>query len=209
MGQKRQDKLLRLRRRYVSDCISALNLCAGYRSSDGASSLHDQGFAEGDGEAREIQAEVEARVASGVDDFMDFDAIPKQQEAFRALLRGRSIYDITATGLSLASYTSASSVSLPVSTHSAPLLTDIAPDEALHFMNRRLQRMLRPLAEYERLIAENPVKPYRDRTLRGNRREYVRFVRTLYRKRLVLLLDPDRSEGVSGCSSRTRRRLSQ
>ena len=44
-------------------------------------------------EARRIQAEVEARVSAAVDDFSDYDAIPKQQDAFRALLRGRSVYD--------------------------------------------------------------------------------------------------------------------
>ena len=34
------------------------------------------------GEARQIQAEVEARVSAAVDNFSDYDAIPKQQDAF-------------------------------------------------------------------------------------------------------------------------------
>ena len=96
------------------------------------------------GEAQRIQAEVEARVVAAVDDFSDYDATPKQQDAFQALLRGRSVYDPDSAGLSIASYTSVSSVSMPTSTASAPLLTDVAPDEAFHYMGRRLQRMLRP-----------------------------------------------------------------
>ena len=129
-------------------------------------------------------------MASGVDDFMDYDAIPKQQEAFRALLRGRSVYDTTATGLSLASFSSVSSVSLPATTAGAPALIDIAPSEALHYMDRKLQRMLRPAADYDRLVAENPVKPYWDRTLAGCRRKYTRFVRALYRNGLVRFVGP-------------------
>ena len=48
---------------------------------------------------------------------------------------------------------------MPASTTSASLLTDVVPDVAPHYMSRRLQRMLRPLAEYERLATESPVVP--------------------------------------------------
>ena len=156
--------------------------------------------------ARRIQAEVEARVSAAVDDFSDYDAIPKQQESFRSLLRGRSVYDPDSAGLSIASYTSVSSVSMQASTASAPLLTDVAPDEALHFMSRRLQRMLRPTAEYERLVAETPVKPYWDRTLRANRRKYVRFVRSLLWRGSSGFWILDKSADESGFSLCTRKR---
>ena len=173
-GGSRAEHSLRGRRRDVNDCLSAINWCSGYKHSRGGAILHEGSAL---GEAQRIQAEVEARVVAAVDDFSDYDATPKQQDAFQALLRGRSVYDPDSAGLSIASYTSVSSVSMPTSTASAPLLTDVAPDEALHYMGRRLQRMLRPKAEYERLVTESPVKPYWDRTLRANRRKYVRFVR--------------------------------
>ena len=38
-----------------------------------------------------------------------------------------------------------------------PLPTDAAPDVAPHYMGRRLQRMLRPIADYVRLVTESPV----------------------------------------------------
>ena len=38
-----------------------------------------------------------------------------------------------------------------------PLPTDVAPDVAPHYMGRRLQRMLRPIADYVRLVTESPV----------------------------------------------------
>ena len=62
------------------------------------------------GEARRIQAEVEARVSAAVGDFSDYDAIPKQQDAVCGLLRGRSVYDPDSAELSIASYTSVASV---------------------------------------------------------------------------------------------------
>ena len=49
-------------------------------------------------EAQRIQAEVEARVCAAVDDFSDYNAIPKQQDAFQALLRGRSVFDTYSAG---------------------------------------------------------------------------------------------------------------
>ena len=170
-----------------------------HRSSVGGINSEHVGLASEDGgEARRIQAEVEARIVEGVRDFADYDAIPKQKEAFGSLLRGRGVYDTEASGLSIASYVSVSSVSLPVTTAGSPLLTDIAPEEALHFMRGKLQRMLRSTAEYERLAAETPVTPYWDRTLRSNRRKYTRFIRALHRRGLIRFLDPQRVRGRVG-----------
>ena len=50
------------------------------------------------GEAPIIQAEVDARVGAAVGDFSDHNAIPKQQDAFQAFLRGRSVFDPYSAG---------------------------------------------------------------------------------------------------------------
>ena len=46
---------------------------------------------------------------------------------------------------------------MPASTAGFPLPTDVAPDVAPHYMGRRLQRMLRPIADYVRLVTESSV----------------------------------------------------
>ena len=73
-------------------------------------------------------------MGKAVDDFHDYDAIPKQQEAFASLLRGRGVYNIESSGLSIAAYTRVSCVSMPSSTSGAPLLSEIAPEEARQYL---------------------------------------------------------------------------
>ena len=90
------------------------------------------------------------------DDFSHHDATPKQQDAPCGLARpeclsplfGRiehCILPICVLG------------SMPASTAGFPPPTDVAPDVAPHHMGRRLQRMLRPIADYVRLVTESSV----------------------------------------------------
>ena len=50
------------------------------------------------------QRMAEARAAEGVDDFLCCDAIPPQRAAFLELLQGRGIYDVDASHLTLAPF---------------------------------------------------------------------------------------------------------
>ena len=48
-----------------------------------------------------------------------------------------------------------------------------------------MQRMLSTEQEFKELSDANPITLYWDRTLKSNRRRYVRLVRTLYKRSLV------------------------
>ena len=90
----RAEHLLRGRRRNVNGCLSATNWCSGFKHSRGGGLHGGPAF----GEALIIQAEVDARVGAAVGDFSDYNAIPKQQDAFQAFLRGRSVFDPYSAG---------------------------------------------------------------------------------------------------------------
>ena len=114
----RSERAQRAKRRDVRSTFSSINWCAGYRASK-AGSHPPLACGLRDSEASRIQAEVETRVSTAVDDFHDYNAIPTQQQAFRDLLRGRGVYDAEASGLSIATYTRVSCVSMPLTTRGA------------------------------------------------------------------------------------------
>ena len=74
-------------------------------------------------EPTSAQAAVQARV-HGLVKLVSGHAIPGQQAAFRALLKGRGVYD-TGSAVSLASFSTPAKVSLPASLLGAPRRLDV------------------------------------------------------------------------------------
>ena len=131
------------------------------------------------------QAMAEARAAEGIDDFLSGHAIPSQRAAFLELLRGRSVYDVDSASMTLAPFSTVAAVSMPSDTDGSPELRSIAPPAALHYLEKGMQRMLRPRHEFNEMVAAHPVTPYRDRGLLRNRRKYLRLVKSLLKRVLV------------------------
>ena len=194
----RQTVAARRRLKDINGVLESLNWCAGFPTPANSKSAREQSSADG-------QASAEARAAAGVDDFLNCDAIPSQRAAFLELLKGRGVYDVDTAGLSLASFTTVSAISMPTSTAGSPWLEDVAPSPSLHYLEKGMQRMLRTQHEFNETLAANPVTPYWDRTLLRNRRKYIRLVRALLGRGLVGMHKPQHVKGRVGASSLQRR----
>ena len=180
LSEKRRAAGRSLRRRLadINSAIVSLNWFAGYREPDAAPR---QGVP-----PSAIQAEVTARVIELVDYMHSIDvAIPSPRSAFLELTRGRSVYDDKAAGANIARFSSAAGVSLPETVLGAPFLDEVIPAWMQIFFENSMERMLR---SKHGLDGVKLVEPHWDARLKGCRRTYIRFVRALIKKGMIVIL---------------------
>ncbi|CAK0798609.1 unnamed protein product [Prorocentrum cordatum] len=144
------------------------------------------------------QMKVHARILECVAERMPpmETAIPSPRAAFSELLHGRSVYDESA-GRNVGRLRNVGQISLPKTAVGGPRLLDIAPAHARHFLEGGFSRMLLDEASLRRRLDECDVIPHWGPSLARNRRLYVRLVKPLYAKGLLVLLDEsERREDV-------------
>ena len=71
------------------------------------------------------------------------EAIPSQRAAFLELLKGCGVYDVDTAGMTLAPFTTVSSISMPQTTAGSIWLSDVALGPIFQYLERGMQRMLR------------------------------------------------------------------
>ena len=183
----RASRAERQRLKDINDVLDSLNWCAGHKTPSEPRPRIDNS---GGVPPCTSQPRAEARAAEGIDDFLNGHAIVPQRAAFLELLKGRGVYDVDTTGLTLAPFSTVAAISIPLTSEGAPWLVDIAPSSALHYLESGMQRMLRSEQEYSEMLAANPVTPYWDRALLRSRRKYLRLVKSLLKRGLVGLHRP-------------------
>ena len=105
--------------------------------------------------------------------------------AFLELTRGRSVYDEKVTGANIARFSSASGVSLPDTVRGAPFLDEVIPAWMQILFENSMERMLRSDHELKR---EELVEPHWDARLKSCRRTFLRFVKALIAKDMIVPL---------------------
>ena len=191
----RASRAERQRLKDINDVLDSLNWCAGHKTPSEPRPRIDNS---GGVPPCTSQARAEARAAEGIDDFLNGHAIVPQRAAFLELLKGRGVYDVDTTGLTLAPFSTVAAISIPLTSEGALWLVDIAPSSALHYLESGMQRMLRSEQEYSEMLAANPVTPYWDRALLRSRRKYLRLVKSLLKRGLVGLHRPGSVKGRVG-----------
>ena len=105
------------------------------------------------------------------------DAVPRPHEAARALLRSRAGYD---SDEHIVSDYQEELLSVPSSCKDCPRAVDVVPAEAASMLVDLEERMVRPDIDFWELMDNSePITPYMDRNLSGDREAYIRFVRRL------------------------------
>ena len=133
------------------------------------------------------QLGAQSRVAASVDFAWDgFNAHPTPAAAFKELLRGRSVYDLSAAGVNVAPFTKLADLSLPSSLEGAPELAAVLPAGEHHFLSDGLERMLRAPSEFN--AREEAPPCFWDVRLRTSRALWLRVVKHLMDVGLVRAL---------------------
>ena len=130
---------------------------------------------QGSFEPSNLQTEMVERVVKLASDSFKleggFSSPPTPEAALTELLRGADDYSGPAS--TLAAY-HRERVSMPDSLHNSPALSELLPEDALHFLEAP-ERMLRTEED-----VDCDVVPYWDATLRNNPRAYKDFIKHLY-----------------------------
>ena len=169
-------RLARRARRDFNDVVDALNWFAN-REHTGDKPNFDQ-------------QRVHARILDLVADSMPplETAIPSPRAAFSELLHGRSVYDESA-GRNIGRLRNVGQISLPKTAVEGPRLSEIAPAHARQYLEDGYSRMLVPSNELDHRLDSCDVIPHWDPSLVRNRRLYIRFIKLLYSKGMLVFLD--------------------
>ena len=157
--------------------LRALNWCAGCGAVDG-------------GQVNQIHGVVRELVRERGHP----DSFVSEEEAARALLRDRAGYDPGIGNPNVSPFDS-TRVALPDDTTGAPLLEEVLPPRAMHYVEGDYTRMLK--SEIEMLELQDhaeEVRPYMDEVLRWNKNEYAKFVHRLLDKKMLQLTVEPREE---------------
>ncbi|CAK0814691.1 unnamed protein product, partial [Prorocentrum cordatum] len=151
--------------RRANDAISTLNWLSGC------------GGAAPEGICSPAQAEAVQHIKGVMERSQAVDAVPRPHEAARALLRSRAGYD---SDEHIVSDYQEELLSVPASCKDCPYAVDVVPAEAASMLVDFEERMVRPDIEFWELEDNSePVTPYMDRNLSGDRQAYIKFVRRL------------------------------
>ena len=123
---------------------------------------------------------------------------PHIEAAYRELLKGRSVYEIESGNVNLAAYQE-ELLSVPDDVRDCPMVSDVLPAGARHYLEAYQERMLRTPEEFEEAEKVGPrIQPYFDARLKYNKKAYYKFVQKLQAVGLLdFTLHP---KGVVGCS---------
>ena len=104
---------------------------------------------------------------------------PHTEAAYRELLKGRSVYEVESGNVNLAAYQE-ELLSVPDDVRDCPLVSDVLPAGARHYLEAYHERMLRTPEEFEEAERTGPhIQPYFDARLKYNKKAYYRFVQKL------------------------------
>ena len=152
--------------RRTNDAISSLNWLSGCGTTARCS---------GSGSPAQLMAT--QRIRTVMERSQAVSPIPRPHEAARALLRSRAGYD---PDEQVVMDYQEELLSVPSSCVGCPRAVDVVPAEAAAMLVDFEEHMVRSdLGFWELQDNAEPIKPYMDRTLAGDRSAYVRFVKQL------------------------------